>query len=52
MTLTYVDAGVLIVAARGTDTLAAKALEILDDPRREFASSDLLRLEVLPQAVP
>jgi hypothetical protein len=49
--LTFVDAGVLIAAARGGTVEAARAMEILDDPDREFAASPLLRLEVLPQAV-
>lgn len=51
MKLTFVDAGVLIAAARGGTEQAARAMEILDDPDREFASSMFLRLEVLPQAV-
>jgi predicted nucleic acid-binding protein len=49
--LTYVDAGVLIAAARGGNEQSARALEILDDPEREFAASLFLRLEVLPQAL-
>jgi predicted nucleic acid-binding protein len=50
MRLTFVDAGVLIAAARGGSEQAARAMEILDDPDREFAASPFLRLEVLPQA--
>ena len=50
MTLTFVDAAVLIAAARGGSEQAARAMEILDDPEREFAASPFLRLEVLPQA--
>ena len=49
--LTFVDAGVLIAAARGGNVQATRAMEILDDPEREFAASPFLRLEVLPQAV-
>jgi predicted nucleic acid-binding protein len=48
--LTFVDAGVLIAAARGGSEQAARAMEILDDPEREFAASPFLRLEVIPQA--
>jgi hypothetical protein len=44
MTLTYVDAGVLIAAARGTHALSISAREVLDDPNREFASSIYLKL--------
>ena len=50
MKLTFVDAGVLIAAARGGSEQASRAMEILDDPEREFAASLFLRLEVLPQA--
>ncbi len=50
MKLTFVDAGVLIAAARGGSEQAARAMEILDDPEREFAARLFLRLEVLPQA--
>jgi len=51
LVLTYVDADVLIAAARGNDEIHAKAMAILDDPTRTFAASDFLRLEVLPKAV-
>jgi predicted nucleic acid-binding protein len=47
---TFIDAGVLIVATRGEDEIAERALEILKDPNREFASSVFLKLEVLPKA--
>ncbi len=50
MTRTYIDSGVVIAAARGTDTVSKSAMLILDDPRREFASSAFVRLEVLPKA--
>ena len=48
---TFVDAGVLIAAARGKDDIAAQAVKILDDPNREFVASPFLKLEVLPKAV-
>jgi hypothetical protein len=51
MKRTYVDTGVLIAAARGKAPIAIKALDILDDPDREFASSIFVKLEVLPKAV-
>jgi predicted nucleic acid-binding protein len=47
---TFIDAGVLIVATRGEDEIAERALEILKDPNREFASSVFLKLEVVPKA--
>jgi len=49
--LTFIDAGILITAARGTGTKALAAFSILDDPDREFASSLFVQLEVLPKAV-
>jgi hypothetical protein len=48
--LTFIDAGVLIAAARGTGIKALKAFSVLDDPSREFASSLFVQLEVLPKA--
>jgi len=51
MILTFVDAGVLIAAARGTGSGAQSALQVLRDPNREFASSLFLKLEVLPKAI-
>ena len=50
MKRTYVDAGVLIRAARGEESLSAPAIEILCDRDREFVSSTLVKLEVLPHA--
>ncbi len=51
MLITFVDAGVLIAAARGRTEVSAQAMEILDDPDRSFASSEFVRLEVLPKAL-
>lgn len=51
MKLTFVDAGVLIAAARGNHELSTKALNILADPEREFVSSDFVKLEVLPKPI-
>jgi predicted nucleic acid-binding protein len=48
---TYLDAGVLIAAVRGKDEVARRAMQVLDDPDREFFSSAFLTLEVLPKAV-
>lgn len=49
MTLTFVDSGVLISALRGEPDIARRAFEILDDPDRVFASSDFVRLELMPK---
>ena len=47
--LIFVDAGVLIAAARGNDEVAELAIQILDDPDVTFASSIFVKLEVLPK---
>jgi predicted nucleic acid-binding protein len=47
MKLTFVDAAVLIAAARGGSEQAAR---VEYSTEREFAASPFLRLEVLPQA--
>jgi hypothetical protein len=49
-TLTYIDSGVLIFAAKGTTGSAALALPFLGDPNREYVTSDYVRLEILPKA--
>jgi predicted nucleic acid-binding protein len=51
MIRTFLDTGVLIMAARGADPTAQTALAILRDPDREFASSPFLKLELLPKAI-
>jgi predicted nucleic acid-binding protein len=51
MTRTYLDSGVLIAAARGVDKRSRAAMEVLDDPDREFASSVFVELEILPKAL-
>jgi predicted nucleic acid-binding protein len=50
LTLTYVDASVLIAGVRGQGDLPNRVFAVLDDPDRSFAASVFLRLEVLPQA--
>lgn len=51
MKLTFIDASVLIAAVRGQEDVADKAIGILDDPNRNFVSSDFVKLEVLPKSV-
>ena len=51
MIITFLDAGVLIAAARGKPEIADKAYAIIDDPNRSFAASEYVRLEVLPKAL-
>ena len=49
MTRTFVDSGVLIAAARGVGTIQQVAEAILFDPKRTFASSLFVQMEVLPK---
>ena len=51
MSRTFLDAGVLIAAIRGTPEIADRAMDLLNDPERLFVSSDFVQLEVLPKAV-
>ncbi|MEH2241216.1 hypothetical protein [Nostoc sp.] len=51
MKITFIDAGVLVTAARGAGDISEKALEILADSERDFASSVFIKLEVLPKAL-
>ncbi len=51
MTRTFLDAGVLIAAARGSSNIAVRAHAFLDDQERSFVASDYLRMEVLPKAL-
>jgi predicted nucleic acid-binding protein len=48
--LTYLDANVLIHAARGEEAWAARAMRVIDDPSIRFASSVFLELELLPNS--
>jgi hypothetical protein len=50
MIKTYLDSGVLIAAARGTDATSLRAIAILDDDQRQFCSSCFVRLEILAKA--
>lgn len=47
---TYIDSGVLIAAFQGIQSVSIKANQILNDENREFASSQFVKLEVLPKA--
>ncbi|MBW4667293.1 MAG: PIN domain-containing protein [Cyanomargarita calcarea GSE-NOS-MK-12-04C] len=51
MKITFIDSGVLVTAARGVGEESEKALEILADSNREFASSEFIKMEVLPKAI-
>ena len=51
MILTYIDSGVLLSATDGVGRIAEKALEVLEDSNRQFASSEFVKLEVIPKAI-
>lgn len=51
MIRTFLDAGVLIAAARGRGMIDLRAHMILDDPERSFATSEYIRMEILPKAL-
>lgn len=51
MIRTFIDAGILIYAARCQGEISEKALDFLEDDNREFASSIFLKLEVLPKSI-
>lgn len=47
--LTYLDSNILILAYDGPPGLIGPARQIVTDPRRQFASSAMVQLEVLPK---
>ena len=51
MTVTFVDAGVLIAAYRGAPSLQRNALDVLEAPDRTFVANTFLRLKLLPKAL-
>jgi predicted nucleic acid-binding protein len=51
VTRTFLDAGVLIAAARGIGIIPVRAHAILDDAERTFVTSEYIRMEVLPKAL-
>ena len=51
MILTYIDSGVLLSATDGVGRIAEKALEVLGDSKRQFVSSEFVKLEVIPKAI-
>ncbi|MEM8828912.1 MAG: PIN domain-containing protein [Cyanobacteria bacterium P01_G01_bin.19] len=50
MTITFIDSGVLVTASRGVEDLSERAILVLASIDREFASSEFIKLEVLPKA--
>ena len=48
---TFLDSGVLIAAYKGSPSVEASAIGILDDPNRVFLSSPFIRHEISPKAL-
>jgi predicted nucleic acid-binding protein len=48
---TYIDSGVLIAAFKGDAKSSAAALSFLNDPLREYITSDYVKIELLPKSV-
>jgi predicted nucleic acid-binding protein len=46
---TYIDTGVLISALRGQAVISATAIAYLNDPLREYVTSDYVKIELLPK---
>ena len=51
MVRSFLDAGVLITAARSRDREGERALQIIESPDRVFLTSLFIRLEIVPKAV-
>jgi predicted nucleic acid-binding protein len=49
--ITYLDSGVLINAFRGITPVSLRAIQILDENTRQFATSAFVKLETLPKAI-
>ncbi len=47
---TYIDSGVLITASKG-GPFSGIALSFLNDPLREYVTSDYVRIELLPKCI-
>jgi predicted nucleic acid-binding protein len=48
---TYIDTGVLIAAFRGDSAANSAALSFLNDPLREYVTSDYVKIELLPKSI-
>jgi len=46
---TFLDSGILLTGWKGKDRLLA--IEVMEDERREFYTSEMVRLELLPKAL-
>ncbi|HEY3762366.1 MAG TPA: PIN domain-containing protein [Verrucomicrobiae bacterium] len=51
MTRTFLDSGVLLTGWKGRDPDRDKAIAVMTDVGREFVSSQIVRLELLPKSL-
>ena len=49
--ITFIDSGVLITASQGTEDLSNRAIKAITSVDREYASSQFIKLEILPKAL-
>lgn len=49
--IVYLDSGVLINAFQGVGLVGIRAIEVLDNPAYQFATSQFVQLETLPKAI-
>ena len=49
--MVYLDSGVLINAFQGVGLVGIRAIEVLDNPAYQFATSQFVQLETLPKAI-
>ena len=49
--ITFIDSGVLITASQGTEVLSNRAIKAITSVDREYASSQFIKLEILPKAL-
>lgn len=49
--ITFIDSGVLITASQGTEDLSNRAIKAITSVDRKYASSEFIKLEILPKAL-
>jgi hypothetical protein len=47
VTRTFLDSGILLTGWKGREADRAQALRVMEDPEREFVSSQIVRLELM-----
>jgi len=49
VTRTFLDSGILLTGWKGKERDRDQALKVMEDPEREFVSSQIVRLELVPK---